>query len=63
MSKRPHDPDAPLDPIEALVHIRAIIEASADGAYGTKAEPMVREIRNILDRVLPPQRRARPTKQ
>ncbi len=55
--------DAPLDPIEALVHIRAILEASADRLYGTAAEPMVREIRDILDKAIPSRRRGRPTKQ
>lgn len=63
MAKRPDDPDQILDPVEALIHIRTIIEASADGAYGTKSEPMVRAIMNILDKALPPRRRRSPTKQ
>ena len=55
--------DPLLDPLEALVHIRTLVEATADLTYGTKAEPTIREIMKILDKALPPRRRGRPTKQ
>lgn len=54
MAKEPPKPEHLLDPVEALVHIRAIVEATADDLYGTQAEPTVREIRSILDRALLP---------
>lgn len=50
------DPDEPLDPIEALRHIRTMVEAAGDTAYGTPAEATFREIWRILDRALPPKR-------
>lgn len=63
MVKDTADTEQPLDPIEALIHIRTIVEASADLIYGTRAEPAMREITAILDKVLPPRRRRPPTKQ
>lgn len=57
MSERP---DPPLDPVEALKHIRTLIEATAERVYGTPAEATIREIRNILDKALPPRPRRGP---
>lgn len=53
-------PDQPLDPVEALKHIHTIVEATAEQAYGTSAEAPFREIRNILDKALPPCTRREP---
>ena len=49
--------EVPLNPVEALKHIRTIIEATAERVYGTPAEATICEIRNILDRALPPRPR------
>lgn len=56
-------PDQPLDPVEALKHIRTIIEAMAERVYGTPAEATICEIRNILDKALPPRVRWGPYRQ
>jgi hypothetical protein len=56
------EPDPPMDPIEALKHIRALVEGSCEATYGTKAEPMIRMISAILDKALPPKERPRPAK-
>lgn len=55
-------PDPPMDPIEALKHIRAFVEGSCETTYGTPAEPIIREIRAILDKALPPKGRRRASK-
>ena len=55
--------EPPLDPVEALKHIRTILEAAADQAYGTPCEATFREIGNILDKALPPKTRRRLTAQ
>lgn len=47
MAKDPPKPEHLLDPVEALVHICAIVEAAADELYGTEAEPNVLEIKSI----------------
>lgn len=51
-----------MDPIEALKHIRALVEGSCETTYGTRAEPIIQMIREILDQALPPKRRRRATK-
>lgn len=44
------DPDPPpIDPVEALKHIRALIEGSCETTYGTRAEPIIQMIWEILD--------------
>lgn len=53
-------PNQPLDPVEALKHIRTIIEATAERVYGTPAEAPLREIHAILDKALPPRPRQGP---
>jgi len=53
--------ELPLDPLEALKHIRTIMEAGVDQAYGTSLEATFWEIQNILDKALPPKPR-RPTR-
>ena len=58
----PAEPDPPIDPIEALKHIRALVEGSCEMTYGTPAEPIIQMIRSILDKGLPPKRRRRATK-
>lgn len=55
-------PDPPMDPIEALKHIRSLVEDSRELTYGTQAEPIIREIRAILDKALPPKGRRRAPK-
>ncbi|KNY24547.1 hypothetical protein [Methylobacterium sp. ARG-1] len=47
------DPPA-IDPVEALKQIRALVEGSCETTYGTRAEPIIRMIRDILDKALPP---------
>jgi len=46
-------PDPPMDPIEALKHIRALVEGSCEMTYGTPAEPIIQMIQKILDKALP----------
>lgn len=53
------EPDPPMDPIEALKHIRALVEGSCETTYGTRAEPIIQQ---ILDKALPPKRRRRAPK-
>ena len=55
--------EPPLDPVEALKHIRTVLEAAAEQAYGTPCEATFHEIRNILDKALPSKPRGRPTAQ
>lgn len=54
--------DPLIDPVKALEEIRALIEGSCEKTYGTPAEPLIRAIRGILDKALPPKRRRRMTK-
>lgn len=63
MAKEPTRPKTLLDPVEALIHIQAIIKTSADLISGTKAEPAMHEITNVLDRALSTRRRRPPTEQ
>jgi hypothetical protein len=56
------EPDPPMDPVEALKHIRALIEGSCETTYGTPAEPIIQMITSILDKALPTKRRRRVTK-
>lgn len=51
-----------MDPIEALKHIRALVEGSCETTYGTRAEPIIQMIQQIVDKALPPKRRRRVTK-
>jgi hypothetical protein len=48
-----------MEPVEALKHIRVLVEGSCEMTYGTRAEPIIREIRAILDKALPPKGRRR----
>ena len=59
----PDEPNPLMDPTEVLKHIRTFIEAWSERAYGTPFEGIFRDIRNILDKALPPKPRRRPTKQ
>ncbi|MGU3475609.1 hypothetical protein [Methylobacterium sp. D48H] len=56
------DPPPPIDPVEALKRIRALIEGSCETTYGTRAEPIIQMIQQIVDKALPPKRRRRVTK-
>jgi len=47
-------PDEPLDPIEALRHIRTFVEAMGDGTDPKAVTGNLREVRNILALALPP---------
>lgn len=51
-------PDAPLDPTEALKHIRTLVDAARDQAHDTPLAATFREITNVLDRALPKSKRA-----
>ena len=50
--------ESTLDPVEALKHIRAVLEAATDKAYGTPLEATFQEIRTLVDRALPPEARS-----
>lgn len=52
-------PGPQMEPVEALKHIRVLVEGSCEMTYGTRAEPIIREIRAILDKALPPKGRRR----
>jgi len=55
-------PDPPMDPIEALKHIRAVVEGSCEMTYDTPAEPIIQMIQNIVDQALPRNGRRRKPK-
>ncbi|WP_244033151.1 hypothetical protein [Methylobacterium sp. E-016] len=42
----------PLDPIEALMHIRTFVEVLEDGEHGLVVDSSLREIRALLDKAL-----------
>jgi hypothetical protein len=50
-----------LNPFEALKHIRTLVEGPCEKPSGTRAEPIIREIRGILEKALPPKGRRRTT--
>lgn len=52
----------PMEPTEALKHIRALVESSCETTYGTPAEPIIQMIKSIVDKALPPKRRRRAVK-
>ena len=57
MAKDEPAPEPPMDPLEALKHIRTFVEAM-DYDLGEKAHDQVlAEIRKMLDRALPKRRR------
>lgn len=45
-----------MDPIEALKHIRALVEGLYETTYKTRAEPSIQMIQQILAKALPPKR-------
>lgn len=53
------DLPSPMDPIEALKQIRALVEGSCETTYGTRAEPVIQMIRGVLDKALPAPKRRR----
>ncbi|SEG31083.1 hypothetical protein SAMN04488144_113123 [Methylobacterium sp. 190mf] len=50
----------PMDPVEALKQIRALVEGSCEITYGTLAEPIIQMIRSVLDKALRPALKRRP---
>ncbi|MCJ2015219.1 hypothetical protein [Methylobacterium sp. J-076] len=63
MAKEPPKAEQLLDLVEALLHIRAVVEATADQAYGTPSEAAFRMIRDLVDRAVPQRRRQRRPKE